>query len=99
MPKISPARRSKLTPFSRSIPCSSFTFRSFTVSTTASGAAVPLSTSSKTLRPTINSASDSGLLSAVFTVSTMVPRRITETLSVASMISRSLCVIRMMVLP
>ena len=99
IPKISPARMLNETPFNRSTKASSRTRRSVTDNTTLPGVAGRFSTSSKTLRPTINSASASGLVSAVLTVATIVPRRITLTLSVVSMISRSLWVIRITVLP
>ena len=62
------------------------------------GAAV-FSTRSSTRRPTISSASSAGLVSAVSSVATISPRRMTMTSSVTAMISRSLWVMRMMVLP
>ena len=51
-----------------------------------------LSTRRVTLRPTISSASCSGVVSAVGSVATTRPCRITVTTSVTSRISRSLCV-------
>ncbi|MCY1554832.1 hypothetical protein D9M68_914400 [compost metagenome] len=47
----------------------------------------------------MSSASSSGLVSAVLSVLTISPWRMTETSSVMAMISRSLWVIRRMVLP
>jgi hypothetical protein len=54
---------------------------------------------SSTLRPTISSASSSMEVFFVSRVATISPRRITETVSVTAMISRSLWVIRRIVLP
>ena len=65
MPRISPARTSKLTDFSRSTPLSSVSERFSTASATAPGFASPFSTRSSTRRPTISSASSAGLVSAV----------------------------------
>ena len=86
-------------PRRRSTPSISTMVRPRTSSTGAWGRAGCLSTFSRTLRPTISSASCSGLVWAVLTDATISPRRITLTLSVISMISRSLWVIRMIVLP
>ena len=99
IPRISPARTLSEMPLSRSTPLLSVTRRSWTSSTVSLGAAGFLSTRSKTLRPTMSSANCSGLVSEVFTVAVIWPRRMTLTVSVISMISRSLWVIRMMVLP
>lgn len=58
-----------------------------------------LSTRSSTRRPTMSSASSSTVVSAVLRVATISPRRMTDTVSVIAMISRSLWVMRMIVLP
>ena len=99
MPTISPARTAKLTDFTRGMPKSSATTRSATSSSVSPGCAGPFSTRSSTRRPTISSASSSGLVPAVSSVATISPCRITDTVSVIAMISRSLWVMRMMVLP
>ena len=99
MPTISPARTVKLTPLTRVTPAPSRTVRRSTSSTGAPGRAGPFSTRSSTLRPTISSASSSVEVSAVRRLATMAPWRITETLSVAAMISRSLWVISTTVRP
>ena len=65
MPTISPARTSKLMPFTRGTPWSPMTSRSRTSSTGSRGRAGPFSTRSSTLRPTISSASSSSKVSAV----------------------------------
>ena len=70
-----------------------------TDSTTSPGFASPFSTRSSTRRPTISSASSSTVVSEVLRVATISPRRMTDTVSVIAMISRSLWVIRMTVLP
>ena len=62
---------------------------------TSPGLAAPFSTRSSTRRPTISSASSSTVVSAVLRVATISPRRMTETVSVIAMISRSLWVMRM----
>ena len=62
------------------------------------GWAGPLSIFRMTLRPTIASASSGGEVLAVSKVATISPRRITETRSVRLMISRSLWVMKMIVL-
>ena len=80
-------------------PRESFTVRFLTESLTAAGLASPFSTRSSTRRPTISSASSSTVVSEVLRVATIVPCRITETVSVIAMISRSLWVIRTTVLP
>ncbi|MOA46743.1 hypothetical protein D3C78_1692950 [compost metagenome] len=77
----------------------SLTVRPLTESLTSPGLASPFSTRSSTRRPTINSASSSTEVSAVVRVATISPRRITETSSVIAMISLSLWVMRMTVLP
>ena len=99
MPSISPAFTSNEMPRRRSTLSSSTTRRSLTSSTVLPGVAGFLSTRSSTLRPTIRSARSSGEVSAVLTVDVISPRRMTLTVSVISMISRSLWVIRMIVLP
>ncbi|MNY15360.1 hypothetical protein D3C86_1485690 [compost metagenome] len=66
---------------------------------TSPGVVSPFSTRSSTRRPTISSASSSTLVSEVLRVATISPRRMTETESVIAMISRSLWVMRMTVLP
>ena len=86
-------------PRNRSTPYLSITCKPRADSTTSPGSAGVLSTSSNTLRPTMSSASSVGLVSAVVTVATISPRRMTLTSSVTSMISRSLWVIRTMVFP
>ena len=68
-------------------------------STVAGRRPAPFSTRSSTRRPTISSASSPRLVSAVSRVATISPRRMTETVSVIAMISRSLWVMRMTVLP
>ena len=81
-----------------STPRSSRTTRLRASSTTLPGCAAPLSILRMTLRPTIASASSGGEVSAVSKVATISPRRITETRSVRLMISRSLWVMKMIVL-
>jgi hypothetical protein len=80
-------------------PRESVTDRFFTESLTSPGRAAPFSTRSSTRRPTISSASSSTVVAAVLRVATMAPWRMTDTLSVTAMISRSLWVIRTIVLP
>ena len=99
MPTISPARRSKETLSTRGVPLRSRHVRFLTSSTTAPGLAAPFSTRSSTRRPTISSASSPTDVSLVSLVATISPRRMTETWSVIAMISRSLWVMRMTVLP
>ena len=72
----------KLTPFSRSTPLSSVTCRFFDFQDLCTGVGWHLSTCNSTLRPTISSASSSGMVSAVLTVAVISPRRITLTVSV-----------------
>ena len=99
MPTISPARSSRETWSRRSMPCRSVTVRPSARTRVRPGSAAALSTSTRTLRPTISSASSSRLVSAVLRSATILPPRITETLSVMAMISRSLWVIRTTVTP
>ena len=65
----------------------------------APGVAGFLSTLNVTLRPTIFSASSFGFVSEVLTESMTLPRRIIVTVSEISIISFSLCVIRIIDLP
>ena len=73
MPRISPARTSKLMPLTRGTPWSPATTRSRTSSTGSRGRAGAFSTRSSTLRPTISSASSSLLVSAVLRCATIGP--------------------------
>ena len=70
-----------------------------TSSTTSPGFEGRFSTCSSTRRPTMASASSPTLVFAVSKFATTSPRRITVTLSVIAMISRSLWVMRMTVFP
>ena len=81
-----------------STPRSSRTTRLRASSATLPGWAGPLSILRMTLRPTIASASSGGEVCAVSNVATISPRRITETRSVRLMISRSLWVMKRIVL-
>ena len=99
IPRISPARTERSTPLSRSTPFSSVDAQVLDLEHDAPGLAGVLSTRKSTLRPTISSASASGLVPDVLTVAVISPRRMTLTMSVISMISRSLWVIRTMVFP
>ena len=99
MPRISPARRSKPTLSTRVTPLPSTTVRSRTDSRTSPGFALVLSSSRRTLRPTISSASCSRVACLVGRVATISPPRMTETVSVIARISRSLWVMRTMVTP
>ena len=99
MPTISPARTSNDTSSTMVTPRESRTTRFFTESLTAPGFASPLSTRKSTRRPTISSASSSTVVLAVSRVATIVPCRITDTVSVMAMISRSLWVMSTTVFP
>ena len=99
MPSISPAFTVRLIFFNLCTPKSSIILRFCTSSTGFVGFAGVLSTRSRTFLPTISSAKSSGLVSSVFKVAVISPWRITLTVSVISIISLSLWVIKIMVLP
>ena len=99
IPRISPERTLNETSLKRRTPSASVTLRLSTSRTASPGSACFLSMRSRTFRPTINSASRSGLVPAVGRVATISPPRMTLTASVISIISRSLWVMRMIVLP
>ena len=98
-PRISPARSSRLTRSRRSTPAASRQDNPSAASATGPGSAATGAASSWTLRPTISSASSSRVVVAGARCPTISPRRITETASVTSMISRSLWVISRIVTP
>ena len=89
-PTISPRRTSKVTPFTRGWPRASSTTSPSTARSVSPGRAAAFSTWRLTARPTISSASSSGLVSTVGRVATTWPWRMTVTASVTSRISRSL---------
>ena len=98
-PKTSPARISKLIRFKRGTPWLSVQLRCLTLSRTSPASTCSLLTLNNTLRPTICSASWLSLVIGVSKWATIAPLRITETVSVTAIISRSLWVIRIMVTP
>ena len=99
MPRISPARSSKATSVRRGAPRSSAWLSDSTTRIGAPGSPGSPPTVNSTSRPTISRASSSWLVSRVGRRATISPRRITYTMSVAAMISRSLWVMRRMVTP
>ncbi len=99
MPTISPLRTEKLTSLTRCTPIASRTLRSCTSSATPPMCSGALSRLRASLRPIISSPSSSVEVSEVMRCPTIWPARITETRSVIAMISRSLCVTRIIVLP
>ena len=99
MPTISPARTENETSRTRGAPLGPRTLKRSTASSSRPGRAGPFSTRSSTRRPTISSASSGMVVPAVSRWATIAPWRMTETRSVTAMISRSLWVIRMTVLP
>ena len=98
-PTISPARISKLKPFTCSIPRSSLTWRSLIERTTSPGVAGFFSTCRLTFLPTISVASSVSDVLETSTVLMYLPRRIMVHSSAEDIISLSLWVITMMVLP
>lgn len=96
---ISPARNVKSMSSSRETPVLSFSCRPFTSSTGLPGLYGARGRLFSIGRPTIMLASSSFDVRAVSTAPTTRPARITVTVSVMSMISCSLWVIRMIVLP
>ena len=99
MPTISPARTSKETPRTFSMPRSSDTWRSRTSSRTSPGSAGAFSTRRSTSRPTIARARDSSVAPSRGTVSIVLPRRSTVMRSAISSTSFSLWLMKMIEMP
>ena len=96
----SPARTVSVTPASAGTPRSPSTQTSCSSSTGwLSGRALPCLLTVSISRPTISSASDCGVASAVFAVATVLPPRSTVTRSDTAFTSCSLCEMKTTVLP
>ena len=98
-PSTSPARSSNETASSRAVPAPSRQVRSSTLSATAPGSPFSRSGSSTTSCPTISSASCSRVVRDGFRCPTILPDRITETVSQTAMTSASLWVMSRIVTP